>query len=117
VHEWSLAVALVGEAEAQARSRGAVRVHEVTVTVGTLTGIVPDLLARAYEVARQGSLLDGVPLRIIVEECRAFCPACGEEKRVEDILPICPDCGGTGLDIVKGEGIALTQMDLEVDHV
>lgn len=53
MHEISIAQALLDQIEAAARPRNAVRVDSATISVGPLSGVEPDLLLRAFEVARR----------------------------------------------------------------
>lgn len=114
MHEWSLAMSLIEEAGAEARRRGALKVHSITVRVGALTGVVPELLGRAYEVARTGTIFEGADLHLHVEPARASCPTCGEESEFDDFYLVCPSCGGIGLRPMSGEGLVLTRMDIEI---
>lgn len=68
MHEWSLCTALIKEAEAEARRRGAIRVTSIRVEAGALAAVVPELLERAYEVARAGTLLETAPLTIALSD-------------------------------------------------
>jgi hydrogenase nickel incorporation protein HypA/HybF len=114
MHEWSLAVSLIEGASTEARGRGATKVHSLTVRAGVLTGVVPELLLRAYEMARTGTFLEGAELVLEVEPARASCPSCGAESEFEDFYLVCPSCGGIGLKPLSGDGLALTKMDIEV---
>lgn len=68
MHEWSLILALVQEVERQARAAGASRVTVVRVQAGHDLRLVPELLQRAFEVARTGSILDNARLELRVPE-------------------------------------------------
>jgi len=114
MHEWSLACALVRSAEEEARRRGAISVHAVTVSVGFLTGVVPELLRRSYDMAVAGTLLEGAPLLIRMEPVSARCPACKKESTFEGFALLCPACGTSGLEVVAGDEIFLRGLDLEV---
>lgn len=114
MHEWSLATSLIEGAEAEARRRGASRVHSLTVKVGVLTGVVPELLERAYEMARIGTSLEGAELVLEVEKARAACASCGADAEFEDFFLVCPSCGAVGLKPSSGEGLVLTRMELEL---
>ena len=115
MHEWGLACSLVEEAARAAKARGALRVTAVTASVGSLAGVVPELLQRAYEVARAGSPLEGAPLRVEVEQARARCPRCRCESEFEDYALVCPSCGGVGLEVLSGTRILLRSVEMEVD--
>ena len=114
MHEWSLATSLIEGAEVEARRRGALKVHSLTVRVGILTGVVPELLERAYEMARIGTFLEGAELVLDVEKAKASCPSCGAESEFEDFFLVCPSCGAVGLSPTSGEGLVLTSMELEL---
>ncbi len=115
MHEWALACELVRQAEAEAAARGASRVLSVTVRAGVLTGVVPELLARAYEMARQGTVLEGAPLEVQVAPARALCAACGTEATFHDFGLVCPACGAIGLTVLSGGELVLSRMELEVE--
>ena len=106
---------MVEEAERSARARGALRVTRVTASVGSLSGIVPELLLRAFEVARGGTLLGEADLQVDVERALARCPTCGAESEFEDYALICSACGGIGLEVLSGTRIVLTRLEMEVD--
>lgn len=114
MHEWSLACQLVREAEAEAERRRAVKVHSLTVSVGHLTGVVPELLTRAYDMARTGTRLEGAELEVVVQPVKGRCGACGRESVVEGFALVCPGCGELGLEVLEGDDILLTKMDLEI---
>ncbi len=116
MHEWSLACQLVREAESEAERRRAVKVHALTVSVGKLTGVVPELLIRAYDMARVGTLLEGAELDVHVQPVRGLCGQCGQESVLDGFGLVCPSCGALGLEVLSGDDILLTKMDLEVEE-
>lgn len=115
MHEWGLACSLVEEAGRVARARGASRVTAVTASVGSLAGVVPELLLRAYEIARSGSPLEGATLVVEVVRARAKCPRCGGESEFDDFALLCPSCGGVGLEVLSGTHIVLQSVEMEVE--
>ncbi len=114
MHEWSLACQIVREAEAEAERRRAVKVHALTVSVGKLTGVVPELLTRAYDMARVGTRLEEAALDVQVQPVKGLCHECGKECVLDGFGLVCPSCGALGLEVLAGDDILLTKMDLEV---
>jgi hydrogenase nickel incorporation protein HypA/HybF len=114
VHEWSLATALVQAAEEEARRRGASRVLSVAVTAGFRTGVVPELLERAFEAAREGTLLAGATLEVEVVPLRLRCRTCGAEEEEMTFLLVCPRCGGPEVEVQSGDGLVLRSLELEI---
>ncbi len=105
--------------EAMAGHPGA-RIERVTVAVGELTAVEPDLLETAWEAAVAGGPDAGSEIRILWRPARQHCPRCGADKpRAEGSwLRLCPDCGmplavegGDELDVLE---LAFIEDDGEV---
>jgi hydrogenase nickel incorporation protein HypA/HybF len=75
MHEYSLAQALVERVEREARAREASAVHRVTVRIGPLSGVEPDLLVTAYGHLRMGTLCAGAELALAGEDVVWRCEA------------------------------------------
>ena len=61
MHEYSLVEALVTRVEEEARKRNALAVHKLSVRVGELSGVDPELFQTAYETFRAGTICADVP--------------------------------------------------------
>ena len=110
MHELSIAEEIYRASRAAVAEHGSGRLERVTVAVGELAAIEPELLVFAWEALTQGGPDEGSALE--VEWCRArqFCAACDAEKPRSDgsWLCLCPDCGrplavtgGTELDLLR----------------
>ena len=76
MHELSITRNIVAIVSDAANGR---RVRRVTLEVGKLSGVVPDALAFCFDVATQGTALEGAALDINEIEGRARCLDCGAE--------------------------------------
>lgn len=112
MHELSIATAIVEQADEWARADGAVRVSAVTVRVGELSGVVPDALDFAFEVARDGTALAGA--RLVVEQvtAHAWCGPCAEEFAV-GMPPFfwCPRCDRPSTELRSGRELEITAVE------
>ncbi|MFF4896295.1 hydrogenase maturation nickel metallochaperone HypA [Streptomyces sp. NPDC001068] len=112
MHELSIAAAIVDQAGAWARADGAETVSAVTVRVGELSGVVPDALDFAFEVARDGTALAAA--RLVVEQvpARAWCEACAEEFAV-GMPPFfwCPHCDRPCPELRSGRELEITAVE------
>lgn len=113
MHEMAIAHGLVEAVTGAAAERGAARVTRVKVRIGRVSGVVPEALAFAWEVAIEGSMLGGSTLEIDVVPLTLSCPACGEST-LEDTLPrfVCPGCGDPAL-VVRGRELELVEMEID----
>lgn len=112
MHEYSIVQALLSRVEAEARSRNASVVHRLSVRIGELSGVEPELLASAYEFFRERTLCDGAEMVIERVPARWICPACGEVLTRGAVLT-CPVCGAPGR-LEQGDEIVLECIEMEV---
>ncbi|MFS4106608.1 hydrogenase maturation nickel metallochaperone HypA [Streptomyces sp. PD-S100-1] len=114
MHELSIASAIVERAGELALADGVETVSAVTVRVGELSGVVPDALDFAFEVAREGTALAGA--RLVVEQvpARAYCEACAAEFAV-GMPPFfwCPHCDRPSRDLRTGRELEIVRVEPE----
>ena len=120
MHEASLVSALLARVEAAARAHGATVVRQVDVTLGELAGVEPELLLRAWEVFRQGTICDSAELVLAREPARWECPRCGAPPPRDGYLR-CAACGlparlAAGGDLVLAR-LTMEAMDKEAPRV
>ncbi|MGB8932206.1 MAG: hydrogenase maturation nickel metallochaperone HypA [Anaeromyxobacteraceae bacterium] len=114
MHEYSLVQSLVERVKAEATSRRAIAVHRVTVRIGELSGVDPELFQTAYDTFREGTLCSKAPL--ILERVAATwsCPRCGARVAGGGALRCLP-CGVPARLDDGGDALMLNGIELEVD--
>jgi hydrogenase nickel incorporation protein HypA/HybF len=115
MHELSVVSGLFDILEEKARDAGAVRVTAVTIRVGRLSGVVPDLLESAFDSFKKGTIASEASLRVETPPLRVRCRSCGKEAQTEEPLFACPSCGAPGLEILEGMDIFLQKLEIETD--
>lgn len=117
MHEYSLVQSLLRRVVEQARVHDATAVHRVTVKIGPLAGVEPELFATAFANCRAAApLCAGAELVINGENVCWRCPACAAEVRRGHVLA-CPSCGWPAR-LVEGDALVLERLELEVpEHV
>jgi hydrogenase nickel incorporation protein HypA/HybF len=86
----------------------------VHVRLGPLSGVVPQALASAFELAREGTAL--ADCRLVLENVpiTIYCPACAAERPAESNQSLrCGDCGTPAARLVGGAELELTALELE----
>ena len=111
MHEYSLVRALADRVEAEARVRRAVAVHRLTVAIGAVSGVEPELFETAFSLCRQG-ILAGAELEIKRVEAAWSCPTCDREVASEGALR-CESCGEAAR-LCGGDELILEQIEMEV---
>jgi len=113
MHELSIAVSMIETATEEAERRGAPRVTALYLRLGPLSGVVKDALLFSYEVASQGTLLEGS--RLVIEDVPVvvYCSECQAQRRLESIQNFCcPVCDAPCQDVVTGRELEFRAMEL-----
>jgi len=112
MHELSICQALLSQVEAIAIREGADAVTRILLRIGPLAGVEPELLARAYEIARAGTLAAGAELVIEPQPLRIRCLTCGEESEATPDRLLCNACGDYRTQVVSGDELLLASVEL-----
>lgn len=113
MHELSVAHAVVSTVT-EALPAGSPRVLEVHVRVGVLSGVVPEALTYAYDVAAEGTPLADAALHIERTPVVIHCPACGGDRELPGTTDFrCPTCGTPSGDVRAGRELEVVRLVLD----
>lgn len=108
MHELSIAEAIVE----MVRERTAGRpVSRVRLTVGRLSGVVPEALEFCFDLATAGTRLEGATLEIEQPEGAARCRTCQVDFVLDDLILLC-DCGSADVEVIAGRELLVTSVEL-----
>jgi hydrogenase nickel incorporation protein HypA/HybF len=113
MHELSIAISIVELAEEEAERRG-VQVNAVHLKLGALSGVVKDVLLSCYEMACEGTALQGS--RLLVEDVPVaiFCPRCRGQRPLSSMqLFCCSECGTPCSEIVQGKELEVVALEIQ----
>lgn len=113
MHELSVCQALIEQVARIARDNGAGRVVSITIAVGPLSGVEPQLLEHAYPVAAAGTVAEQATLVIESAPVRVRCRTCGAETGASPNRVLCGACNGWQVDVVGGEEMLLKRVEIE----
>ncbi len=113
MHEYSLVQSLVERVEQEARARGALAVHRLSVRVGELSGVDPELFRTAYETFRAGTVCANAPLALAAVAASWSCPRCAKPIARGAVLR-CPACDVPARLDDGGDALTLDGIELEV---
>ena len=83
------------------------RLPDATVTcvhleIGALSGVVADSIRFCFDLATEGTGLEGATLEITEPPARCLCRSCGTEFRPDPPIVLCP-CGSADVAVLGGE--------------
>lgn len=114
MHELSIAMSMIEMASEESARRGGAQVSAIHLRLGPLSGVVREALLFSYEVACEGTLLEGSQL--VIEEVPAvvYCPVCLGERTLASVQRFCcPDCGTPTSQVVSGKELEVTALEIE----
>jgi hydrogenase nickel incorporation protein HypA/HybF len=114
MHELSIAMSIVEMAEEESFERGGARVSAVHLKLGRLAGVVKDALLSSYELACEGTDLEGS--RLLIEEVGVvvFCPQCLGPRPIESIQWFaCPECKSPVSEVIEGRELQVVALEIQ----
>lgn len=114
MHELSIAMSMIEMAAEEAARRGAAHVNAIHLRLGPLSGVVKDALLFSYDVACEGTTLEGS--RLLVEETPVvvYCPTCDAERSPASIQNVCCSvCNTPTPRILGGQELEVFALEIE----
>ena len=113
MHELSIAISLIEAAQEEAEKHGAAGISAVHLRLGPLSGVVKEALLFSYDLAAEGTPLEGS--RLIVEETTVmvFCPACRERRPIHSLQSFCcAECNTAATEVVQGRELEVVALEI-----
>jgi len=113
MHELSIAMSIVEMAQEEGLRHGG-QVHAVHLKLGALSGLVKEALLASYEMACEGTALEGS--RLVFEEVPVvvFCPNCQAERRLDSMQWFCCyECGTPTPEVLHGKELEVTALEIQ----
>lgn len=113
MHELSIALSIVEGATDEARKHGGATVEAVHLKLGKLSGVVKDALLFSWEIACQGTTLEGSRLEITEIPVVVHCENCKTDRTLAEINNFsCPVCNTPTPEILSGKELQVTALEI-----
>lgn len=113
MHELSLVSAVIESLDDMILKEGWHGINRVTLKIGSMRQVVPDVMKFAFEVSIKGTPIEGAKLVIIPVPVRFKCHKCGGIWGEEDLGYLCPHCGGIDVEMEQGMEMLLDSLEVE----
>ncbi len=115
MHEMSLVAGMFEVLEAEAAKYQGARIVSVTVKIGVLSGVVPDLLESAFDSYKTGTVAEKASLTVVTVKPVFTCKACGGRTFREELDYSCASCGSKDVELTAGDELVIEKIELETD--
>ena len=113
MHELAIAQGILDIALKTAREHNAVRIGKITVSVGEMTGVVPESLQQGFAILAGGTAANEAELVLERVLVTARCRPCGRDFPVENRRFLCPECGSPGVELITGRELRVDHMEVD----
>lgn len=114
MHELSIAMSMIEMAAEEAARHGGGRVSAIHLRLGPLSGVVKEALLFSYEVACEGTPLEGSSLLIEDVPVVVFCEACRAETSPASIQRFCCSvCDAPAEQVLRGRELEVVALEIE----
>lgn len=112
MHELGIVYHIIRDVENVARANGVRRVSGVTLLLGEVSGVVPDLLLDAWRwAADKKPITEGAELIVEPVEAVTHCEVCGRDYATVEHGKICPHCGSGDTYLLQGQEVMIKQIE------
>lgn len=111
MHEMSFITGIINTVRKECETESLKNVRRIKISVGAMTGALPEYLDMYFREASEGTFLEGAVLDITPVPVAAECFSCGsiyEPERSNGYL--CPVCKSSSGRIIRGKDIIVDSM-------
>ncbi|MEI6858254.1 MAG: hydrogenase/urease nickel incorporation protein HypA [Shewanella sp.] len=112
MHEYSIVLALIEQCEQHAAQHQANSVKRVSIKVGVLSGVEPELLKSAFDTFKLDGICRDAKLEMHVQPLVLQCHDCDKQQEISQYSILCPDCKGNNTKVLDGEDMYLMQLEV-----
>lgn len=113
MHELSIALSIIDQIEDEMESRCLHDVEAIHLKLGVFSGVDSNALLFAWELACEGTSLEGSRLEIETVPLLVYCAFCCRKVAPPSCYQICcPDCGTPALQIVQGRELEVVSLEV-----
>jgi len=110
MHELSIAKNIIDIASESARQNRIIRIKEIEIEVGSISGIVVESLEFALEMSVRDTVLENAKTTIIKIPGKAKCLNCNLEFEIDSYYAQCPECQNYNFDVIQGKELRVKSL-------
>ena len=113
MHELSIALSMIEQITEESEARGGLQVEAVHLRLGVFSGVDKSALVFAYDLACEGTPLEGSRLVIETVPLLIYCPNCKSERTPESTYQLCcPLCQTPAQSVLRGREIEVASLEV-----
>lgn len=112
MHEYSIVLALIEQCEQHASQHQAESIARVSIKVGVLSGVEPELLKTAFDTFKLDGICKNAELEMHIQPLVLQCRDCDFKDEINQYSITCPQCDSNNTQVLDGEDMYLMQLEI-----
>lgn len=113
MHELGVVFYVIDAVKEVAKQNEAEHIHSVTLEIGEVSTVVPELLRDVWDWAvNKHEIMTGCELKVETLEAITFCENCEQNYRTVDFGRTCPHCGSEKTYLIKGNEFLIKEIEV-----
>jgi len=113
MHELPVSISILSIVLQQAKTVQATRIRQVNLTIGKLSGIVPEFIQLQFHLLSRDTIAAGAKLSIHQPPAKLRCLNCDTIFSLDDQNWVCPNCCEREVEVVSGRECYVESMEVE----
>ena len=113
VHEFPITMSILSIVLGNAREAQASKITKISLTVGQLSGIVPECVELQFRIASKGTIAEGANLSFNRPSSNLRCRKCGTSYSADGFQLRCPNCGKQEFEVLSGRECLVENIEVE----
>jgi len=113
MHEASIAMSVLDTVIKECRQRGFTRIDSVRLRIGRASGVLPEALTFAFDIAKADTIAGEAQLLVDFVPLGGHCHDCRQDFDVEERFVLtCPYCQGGNFTLARGHELDIVEMEI-----
>lgn len=113
MHELSVTQGILNFAIEEAQKREAKKITSLTVSLGSLSGIIAESVEIYFPLVAEGTIAEGARLIFRRIPATVRCPECNAESELPDFRLRCPACTSRRVELLTGREAYIESIEIE----
>lgn len=113
MHELAVTEHIIRISKEEAEKHKAAKVKEIRIKVGAMSGLIPDCIQFYFDMASEGTIVEGAVLKIEKIPITARCNDCGFEEVLPSRRFNCSECESFNVKIIGGNEFLIDSLEVE----
>ena len=113
MHEMSITQNILDDVEQSLSKAQYSKVINIKIKVGEFTALDPSSLQFCYKALTNGTKFEDTELLIEIIPLVGHCNSCKKEINIDNFLFVCGACGSSNIDIVSGQELILSEINVD----